>query len=131
MIHDPLAMTSSVPSAHNIRICIPRIPATVRICPPPENKRSRLYRRPLGFPLGKVPLGKEGVRSAHHSGGAHHLKLKGKSCRLNQRRSSGAVAADKLNQSLEKRRSGRREFIHYRVKLVKLHNEQHLVQIWH
>ena len=65
MIHDPLAMTSSVPSAHNIRICIPRIPATVRICPPPENKRSRLYRRPLGFPLGKVPLGKEGVRSAH------------------------------------------------------------------
>ena len=73
MIHDPLAMTSSVPSAHNIRICIPRIPATVRICPPPENKRSRLYRRPLGFPLGKVPPGKEGVRSAHqewwhHSG---------------------------------------------------------------
>ena len=118
MIHDPLAMTSSVPSAHNIRICIPRIPATVRICPPPENKRSRLYRRPLGFPLGKVPLGKEGVRSAHH------LKLKGKSCRLNQRRSSGAVAADKLNQSLGKRRSGRREFIHYQVKLVKLHNEQ-------
>ena len=68
MIHDPLAMTSSVPSAHNIRICIPRIPATVRICPPPENKRSRLYRRPLGFPLGKVPPGKEGVRSAHSGG---------------------------------------------------------------
>ena len=67
MIHDPLAMTSSVPSAHNIRICVPRIPATVRICPRPENKRSRLYRRPLGFPLGKVPPGKEGVRSAHHS----------------------------------------------------------------
>ena len=32
MIHDPLAMTSSVLSVHNIRICIPRIP-TVRICP--------------------------------------------------------------------------------------------------
>ena len=37
MSHDPLAMTSSVPSAHNIRICIPRIP-TVRICPPLERQ---------------------------------------------------------------------------------------------
>ena len=76
MIHDPLAMTSSVPSAHNIRICIPRIPATVRICPPPENKRSRLYRRPLGFPLGKVPPGKEGVRSAHQCTMRLSMKIK-------------------------------------------------------
>ena len=64
MIHDPLAMTSSVLSVHNIRICIPRIP-TVRICP-------RLF--PTHYWLSLL---QSVLRSAHY------LKLKGKSCDLN------------------------------------------------
>ena len=83
MIHDPLAMTSSVPSVHNIRICIPCIATTVRICPRLERQTFPTHYCSIDFPW-LPPFGKGsfnegrggGVRSAH-------LKLKGKSCRLN------------------------------------------------
>ena len=119
MIHDPLAMTSSVPSVHNIRICIPRITTRVRICP-------RLKRQtfPTHYCSIHCPL-------APSFGKGSFMEGKGAKCTLEAQRKKLsfelvaclARAADKLNQ-LEVGRSGRREFIHYRVKLVKLHNEQ-------
>ena len=66
MIHDPLAMTSSVPSVHNIRICIPRIATTVRICPRLERQTFPTHYCSIDCPwlppLGTVPSRKGGAK---------------------------------------------------------------------